>query len=461
MKISYRVFGHSLTNIVLQQSFFGHFCAGESADLIKPSVDYLNRNGVGSILDYASESDVNEEETHTPQDESTPINPNKVQCRVYDYRDENLCDLHTQTFEKCIRAVHAVSPTGFAAIKCTALGNPKLLEAMSVAIVELRKLFLKFDIDKTGFVSREQFAVAYNKFFTGGDVESIFATLDRDNNQIIDYIEWSNGLALEDLYKLTSHCREEGPLSKAALDENERQLLKRMRERIHGLAALAHTLGVRIMIDAEHTYFQPAIDYITVDLAKTFNKTYPVVFGTYQMYLKDSRLRLLTDIERARKDQYKFAAKLVRGAYMVLERNRAEELTIDDPINPTIAATHENYNGAVREVISRIASGEDIEIMIASHNQQSVELALGAMSDFGLPPSARVYFGQLLGMSDNLSFSLGAAGYKAYKYVPYGKIEEVMPYLIRRAQENSDALGGASKEIRMVKSELWRRLTNA
>ena len=113
---------------------------------------------------------------------------------------------------------------------------------------------------------------------------------------------------------------------KAALDANEVKLVKQMRERIYKLAKLAKDLGVRLMIDAEHTYFQPAIDNITVDLAKKYNNDYPVIFSTYQMYLKDSRQRLKTDIERAKKGNYKFAAKLVRGAYMVLERQRAKDL---------------------------------------------------------------------------------------------------------------------------------------
>ncbi len=96
--------------------------------------------------------------------------------------------------------------------------------------------------------------------------------------------------------------------------------------------------------------------------------------------------------------------------------------------------------------------------MIASHNQESVELALNYMKEYNIPPSAHVYFGQLLGMSDHISFSLGKAGYKVYKYVPYGKVHEVMPYLIRRAQENSDALSGAKKELTMIRSELLRRI---
>jgi len=465
LKLSYSLFGKNITNAILKSSFFGHFCAGENEVLIKPTVHYLNANGVGSILDYASESDVQEENddtttiTVTTKEEERSIQTKKnVQCRVYDYKDELLCDLHAKTFQDCIHAVHNVSPTGFAAIKCTALGNPKLLETVSTAIIELKKLFQKFDEKKTGFVTREQFQKAYSTFFVGGNVDEIFGTLDIDHNDSIDYIEWTNGFAVEELHKLTNLCRQTGPLKQAILDENERLLFQQMRKRIFNLAELAKSKNVRLMIDAEHTYFQPAIDYITRDLARNFNKDYPVIFGTYQMYLKDSRDRLFTDIARAKQGKYKFAAKLVRGAYMQLERERANTIGYDDPIQPSLEATYSNYNGCLQDMIERIAQGSDLEVMIASHNQKSVELAIETMHTFKVPPSSKVYFGQLLGMSDHISFSLGKEGYKAYKYVPYGKVEEVMPYLLRRAQENSDALGGAKKELAMVKSELFRRI---
>jgi proline dehydrogenase len=463
MKLSYRLIGANATNYFMRQTLFGHFCAGETAELIRPTVNYLEKHGVGSILDYASENDVAEEEQPKPEANKAKADESKkakvpVQCRVYDYKDEAKCDMHMATFEHCIKSVHAVSPTGFAAIKVTALGNPTLLEALSNTIVQFRKLFEEFDKEKTGYVTREQFKAGYEKYFSGGDVEQIFKTFDDDNNNRVDYVEWTNAIAPEDLSALTAHCRSAGPLASATLSEEEKKLVKRMRQRTESLAALAESLGVRIMIDAEHTYFQPAIDNITYNLSKKFNKKYPVVFGTYQMYLKDSKHRLFTDLARAKKGQYKFAAKLVRGAYMVLERERAANLGIEDPIQPSLQATHDNYNGAVREVIGRIAKGDDIEIMIASHNQQSVETALECMNEHKLPPNSGIYFGQLLGMSDHLSFSLGGGGYKAYKYVPFGYVHEVMPYLIRRAQENSGLMSGAPKELSMLSSEIMRRI---
>jgi proline dehydrogenase len=152
------------------------------------------------------------------------------------------------------------------------------------------------------------------------------------------------------------------------------------------------------MIDAEHTYFQPAIDIISTDLIKKYNRVYPVIFSTYQMYLKDSSSRLLIDLERARKGNYSFAAKLVRGAYMVVERSRAAQMGYDDPVHDKLSHTHENYNKAMKDLILCIAAGEHVEVMIATHNRQSVELALETMSSSGLSPKSNVYFGQLLGL---------------------------------------------------------------
>lgn len=465
LKLSYRVLGENFTDLLLRLTFFGHFCAGEDEVSIKPTVDFLHQYGIGSILDYAAESDVDGNNQDSSaivgdnHDNSEVTSPSKegVRCRVYDYKNEELCDLRRETFAKCIRAVKSVSPTGFAAIKCTALGHPELMKRASTALLEIRNLFSKFDEDNDGKVSKEQFIAAYNKFFQGGDVDAIFDEWDIEKDGVIDYIEWSNGLRLEDLQKITSFCKTKGPLSNAVLDNEELKLMTNMRKRIHSLAELAESLGVRVMIDAEHAYFQPLIDNITASLSKKHNTKYPAVFGTYQMYLKDSHQRLFTDIERAKKGQYKFAAKLVRGAYMLFERSYAAEMGLQDPIQPDIQATHDNYNRSVREIIERISNGEPLEIMIASHNCKSVELALDAMKDFKLDPSAPVYFGQLLGMSDYLTFSLGRSGYKAYKYVPYGRVHEVMPYLIRRAQENADALSGAKTELDILSKEIKSR----
>lgn len=471
IKFSYDSLGLTITNFFLKRTFFGHFCAGEDEKTIDPTVKRLQSGGVGSILDYAAESDVatdnDKDAKKGPKTADDLVNiptsttVGKVQSRVYDYKNESVCDGHLQTFLRAVQAVHDVSPTGFAAIKCTALGNPELLKRVSITLTEIRNLFHALDKENSGFITKEDFLKTFNTKIEGKDVLTYYNTLDTDQDGKIDYIEWTNGLRLEDLHLLTAHCTVKGPLFQATLTEEERELLKAMKERVHILAKEAEKSGVRLMIDAEHTYFQPAIDHLTHELSRIYNHQsvkFPIIFSTYQMYLKDSRSRLLTDLDRAKKGNYKFAAKLVRGAYMVLERQYARDKLLSDPILPNIQTTHDNYNFALKECIKRISQGDNIEIMIASHNQGSIELAVQTMNEYNLPPASGVYFGQLLGMSDHLTFSLGSNGYKAYKYVPYGKVNEVMPYLIRRAQENSDALSGAKIELEMINQEIRRRL---
>jgi proline dehydrogenase len=240
--------------------------------------------------------------------------------------------------------------------------------------------------------------------------------------------------------------------------DEELELMYAMVARVRGLCKYAAENGVRIMIDAEHNYLQPAIDSIAKDMMREFNKERPTVYNTYQCYLKDSRFRLNADIESARRQGYKFGAKLVRGAYMDHERKVAKSLKIESPVHDTPEATHSNYNRCVRMAIQEVATA-GAEVMIATHNQYSVEMAVRSMHDFGMKPSERgVFFGQLLGMADHLSYVLGRHKYRAYKYVPFGPLEETMPYLIRRAQENSDMMGGVAKEMNMLRTEFARRV---
>jgi proline dehydrogenase len=245
-----------------------------------------------------------------------------------------------------------------------------------------------------------------------------------------------------------------GPFADAALSSEEVTLVENMYERIHTVASLAAEKDVRLMIDAEQTYFQPAIDHATLELQHKHNKVFPTIFGTYQCYLKDTPSRVIADLDRARKYGYLFAAKIVRGAYMKIERDRAAAMGYPSPICDTLQDTHDSFH----RVMQYILDSKNRNLVVASHNQSSIEIALEYMRKNNIDPATGgVYFAQLLGMADHLTFSLGRNGYKAYKYVPYGPVHEVVPYLIRRAQENGDLIGGsAHKEISMAKHEIFR-----
>jgi proline dehydrogenase len=191
-----------------------------------------------------------------------------------------------------------------------------------------------------------------------------------------------------------------------------------------------------------------------------YNINKAVIFTTYQMYLKNAYERLTTDMKRANQDGYYFAAKLVRGAYMNVERERASDMGYESPILPTIEDTHTSYNNGITHFISQIAEGKKVELMVASHNQQSCEKVAELCDKYNLrPEDSPIYFGQLLGMADHLTYTLASKNFKAYKYVPYGKIVEVMPYLIRRAHENSNIItSGVGNELRMLRKEIKRRI---
>ena len=295
-------------------------------------------------------------------------------------------------------------------------------------------------------------------------MDDIFKKFDPLDAGKVDYISWSLNLRPTDLPKITKTCKEVGPLALATPSDEEIELIESMYQRAHALAETATSTGTRLLIDAEQTRFQPAIDNLVLDLQQKYNSVEksdrPIIYNTYQCYLKDALERLRTDVDRARRFNYHFGAKLVRGAYMESEKLLASVADLPIPIHDSIEETHACYNEAVDFLLRHsVQSDQLIELMCATHNQTSIEKAIAAMEKYGVDKTnSTICFGQLYGMSDHLSFNLGRMGYRAYKYVPYGEVHEVIPYLLRRARENSSVVGGAAAELSMIKSELKRRL---
>lgn len=473
--LSSNIMGPKLTNTLMKQTFFQHFCGGEDEESVRSTIHALNKKGIRSILDYAAENELITMDTRIPspskKDNVLITRPPFHQPeRIYDFKSENHYDSHVDIFLSCIRTARNVSISdsdgGFAALKITALGNPLLLERMSVAITEAKLLFAKFDHNKDGIVTRNEFKQAYQLFFKDSDetLSSLLEKLDPDESNIIDYITWSQQLQPADLLRITSSCRAIGPLALATPSMQEVDLMETMRERVQKVANEAFVNKIRLLVDAEQTRFQPAIDSLVFELQKEYNcsaKTdFPIIFNTYQCYLKDVHERLAADVERSRRFSYHFAAKLVRGAYMVSERKRSEELGISSPIHDTIDDTHACFNNALEFLIQyKVKSNTKLEVMCATHNQYSIERTIDLMHELNIHPSdSTVNFAQLYGMKDNLTNTLGSHGFRAHKYVPYGTVGEVMPYLIRRAQENSDMLGNPSSELSFLYNELKQRL---
>ncbi len=225
--------------------------------------------------------------------------------------------------------------------------------------------------------------------------------------------------------------------------------------RMQLICQTASTKNVAVLIDAEETWIQDPVDALTTLMMDAFNKTKAVVYNTAQLYRHD-RLQFVKDCYKAAEQRnFILGIKLVRGAYMEKERKRAEEMNYPSPIQITKENSDNDYNAAVEFCLNHI---NRIATIVASHNEQSNLLAAKLLDEKGLPHNhEHVHFSQLYGMSDNITFNLAKAGYSVSKYLPFGPIKDVIPYLMRRAQENSSVSGQTGRELGLIKKELQRR----
>ncbi|XP_023196376.1 hydroxyproline dehydrogenase isoform X2 [Xiphophorus maculatus] len=217
---------------------------------------------------------------------------------------------------------------------------------------------------------------------------------------------------------------------------------------------------VRVLVDAEYTYMNPALTLVTMALMKKFNKDGAWIWNTYQCYLKDSRSLLLEALHLSQAEGFCLGVKLVRGAYMDKERKLAEKECRVDPIHPSWEETNKSYNGCLDVMMEAIAQKPDrYRTIVATHNEESVRRAAKRMEELGIQKDGgSVCFGQLLGMCDHVSLTLAKEGYPVYKSVPYGSVEDTLPYLVRRAQENRTVLQGIRKERDLLRQELRHRM---
>jgi len=218
-------------------------------------------------------------------------------------------------------------------------------------------------------------------------------------------------------------------------------------------AAAEKKIGV--LVDAEETWIQDPVDALTILMMDTFNKQRVVVYNTIQLYRHD-RFKFLRDShEAAAERNFVLGAKLVRGAYMERERLRAAELNYSSPIQADKESTNKDYDDAVKFCIEHL---DIIAVIIASHNEQTNLTATELLQQKNIPFNhPRVHFSQLYGMSDNITFNLAKAGCSVSKYLPFGPIKDVIPYLMRRAEENSSVSGQTGRELGLIKKEMVRR----
>lgn len=422
------VLGKNLFNKLMKNTFYGHFVAGEDQNDIRKNVEVMRKYGVKSILDYSAEEDLEASSVKKTQNVSHISDKRQIYEPSEIQSEKNL-----KIFMDCIDTVENVTQaTGLAAIKITSLIRPALLLKYSSLIDQMRK-----------YDHENQDSKINANIFKIKDLLSLntkeFA--DRFNNikEISQY---------EDKITFTS---------------NELGEIKNMFIRLDELAEHALNKKVRMFVDAEQTYFQGAISRVTIELMREFNKDQCTVMNTYQNYLKNAYSELKTDMEQAKSEGYRFGAKLVRGAYMEQERERAIQMGYEDPVNDNYDATTNMYESSFIHCLNEMkANPGRVNIMVASHNEDTVRYAVEKMEEFGIRPNDdAVFFGQLYGMCDYITFYLGGVGYSAFKYVPYGPVEEVLPYLSRRATENGKGVFEKMvKEKRLVKNEIQRRFQN-
>ncbi|XP_057600596.1 proline dehydrogenase 1, mitochondrial isoform X3 [Hippopotamus amphibius kiboko] len=520
--VARRLPGQRLFDRLMKLTFYGQFVAGEDQESIRPLIQHNRAFGVGSILDYSVEEDLSpaqaehremeactsalERDGHGTSKREKQLQAHRafgdrrdgvVSAPTYFYASEAKCDSHLEMFLHCIEASGGASDDGFLAIKLTALGRPQFLLQFSDVLTKWRRFFHQMATEqgKAGLAALDtklEVAALQERVLKMGtasrtEVEDWFTVETPSASGTLDLLAW--GGLIDSRTELSKHLvvpnTQTGqlePLLSGFTEEDERQRA-RMLQRMDVLAQKASAEGVRLMVDAEQSYFQPAISRLTLELQRRFNAQRPLVFNTYQCYLQDAYDNVTLDVELARREGWCFGAKLVRGAYMAQERARALEVGCEDPINPTYEATNAMYHRCLNYILEELKHNAKAAVMVASHNEDTVRFTLCRMEELGLHPADRqVYFGQLLGMCDHISFLLGElglpgagaqgrgrdslpvppragqAGFPAYKYVPYGPVMEVLPYLSRRAQENSAVMEGTQRERQLLWRELKRRL---
>ncbi|KAK6109887.1 Proline dehydrogenase family protein [Brugia pahangi] len=501
-----KIFGEKLYAKLLKSTFFGQFVGGETIDEVQQTMKRLKSCGVKSILDYCVEADISSDEAekkavegivggeakiepvgsvvdkatvektlqrYTVHKEFGDRRKDVVSARTYFYESEVQCDKNCDIFCASVDAItSAIGNWGINCIKLTALGRPQLLLKLSELIAQSNNFYktligsswddlLLNKIKKEEFLKRiEDHGVQIDEIM----MQKWLETVDFDENGFVDFYDWRKLIEehqrLDQIFQVYNvKTKRMEPLLNCLTEAESRETVNMM-DRIVRTIEYAKKHNLRTMIDAEQTYFQAAISRLAMAMMRKYNKENAIVFSTYQAYLKSCLRNVELDLHLARREGFHFGCKVVRGAYMEQERKRAAALNYDDPVNPNIEATAEMYRKVMQRIIkeSQERSPGSISVMAATHNEQSTKNVVEMMREANISPSSEtVSFAQLYGMCDQISYSLGNAGYSVYKYVPYGPIDKVLPYLSRRAQENASVLGKIRREVGLMSRELLRR----
>lgn len=252
--------------------------------------------------------------------------------------------------------------------------------------------------------------------------------------------------------QLFEKMQSEKPLTKA-----EKKELEKVKHRFHQISEAGQKAGIAIYFDAEESWIQDSLDQLVEEMMETFNQEEAVVFNTFQLYRHDRLAYLKAQGEKAKKSGYRLGAKIVRGAYMEKERLRANEMNYPSPIHARKDLVDIDFAAAMRYCLENLPH---IDVCIASQSEESNYQAMTLMKELHIPAnSPQVTFSQLYGMGDHISYNMAELGYRVCKYLPFGPVKDVIPYLIRRAQENTSVSGQVGRELSLIQQEIERRKT--
>eukprot|EP01066_Platyproteum_vivax_P010891 Platyproteum_vivax@DN4906_c0_g1_i1.p1 len=462
IELSHKVLGYTITDWALKKTFFSQFCGGQFIEQVNETIQRLEQNGVGGIVSYSVEQDISEGSSLS--DKYLAAIENNFQ----------------NILESITKRTH-FKKLSFVAVKPTALCDPHLLKLLSNPLQDARNVFaaaagVSFVPSSSTSVSYDQLKDAVSRIFDMKTKDAFTIVLSVfENHDQISFSEFLNKLDWVGVIEDSSSSAVSKFWGLYGLRGTKLGELKLLQNYMGQLAvAASQSEGVRLFVDAEQSYMQPAIDKLAFDAACLVNKGTgearpPVVYNTYQCYTKDANCRLTCDYEMLRDRGVSFGAKLVRGAYSVQERKLAKDGGYADPIYSTIEDTHSCYNKCSQDMLSYIettkrqglSAKSDVAVFLGSHNEESIKLAAKWMEEMSIcHDDPCVTFGQLQGMGDHITFTLARNHFRSFKYLPYGPIKDTLPYLIRRAQENSSLMGASNKESQLIYHELYERIYN-
>ncbi|EPT30234.1 proline dehydrogenase [Toxoplasma gondii ME49] len=475
---------------LLKKSVYKVFCGGETEDELLATMQKLQSRGVKIVLDYAVEAS---------PDDVTSLNANVF--------DNNACSIWNAV------VTAAAGYDALVALKVSALGPVSTIERAGEVIAAVERLFaelcgmpafrsherilpdllMRKELTKAAFVSSIQQLIAEANVPQASeeDINLVFRALlaqpgGGEDKSKVSYFQWTHLLQPHKVGRgnLSVFKQLIPPLSDADAKE-----VAAAEERLSKLCEMTANLGTKagLLVDAEHSRLQGFIRNLTCNVQKRFNKDGKfLIYNTYQAYLKETKSQLRSDLEMARRFGFRIAVKLVRGAYLSFERKSAKEHGYPCPVLDSLEDTHESFDSSMHHLLDHIGR---VAVFIGTHNAESVRKATALLSEFCqrsndvarseeasgclsvtasfpaankrqllTPASLPVSFGQLLGLSDDLTFMLSSSGFKVYKYVPYGPVNVTIPYLLRRVQENSGIMGRAGAELVILYKEIKHRL---